>query len=120
MVWLQAVVCFAIWVTYGVILRKHSEKLRAKMANYSRVARVLFGSALLIAALVMLVFGIWSIDALGWHYSGQLTILGLVATMVLGLVFIRLQVTGAAAMISLVVEEVTGTKDRPSVPLENP
>lgn len=118
MIWLQAGACFVAWTLYGLWLRRSSETLRAKMHSTSRNRRVLLGSVGLLAGLVVLAIGLWSIAALGGLTAKGLVPWAWLAVTVVGVVFVHLQVQGAAAMLSLVVAEETARIRHTSVSLE--
>jgi hypothetical protein len=115
MIWLQAGACFVLWVCYGLWLRGSSDSLRARMHGLSRRTRTLLGSIGLLAGLAVLLGGlsvVFRFDGLGqtglrpWAWA---------AVAAFGTVFVHMQVLGAAAMVSLLLDEVTAGAGRPSV-----
>jgi hypothetical protein len=115
MIWLQAGACFVLWVAYGFWLRRSSDRLKARMHGSSRRARTLMGSVGLLAGLVVLAVGLYLVYRFGGLTPDGLTGWGWAAVAGVGLVFVQLQVVGAAAMVSLVLEEVTARAPGPSV-----
>lgn len=115
MIWLQAGTCFALWVAYGLWMRRSSDRLRARMLGSPRRNRALLGSAGLLAGLGVLTAGLWGVYSLGWAGPDGLKPFGWVGVAAIGLAFIHLQVLGAAAMVTLVMEEVTAPSREPSV-----
>lgn len=118
MIWLQAGACFVLWMGYGLWLRRRSERLKGWMHASSRRTRTLLGSVGLLAGLAVLALGLyWVFQAGGLGEDGLKPWAWLVVALV-GAAFVHLQVIGAAAMVSLVVEEVTAQARRPSVNTE--
>lgn len=119
MIWLQAGACFALWIGYGLWMRGSSDRLRERMRGLARAPRVVLGSAGLLLGLAVLVAGLSAVYALGGVSDGALSPLGWLSVAVIGLVFVHLQVLGAAAMVSLVLDEVTAARGGTSVSQEN-
>lgn len=107
MIWLQAGACFVLWVAYGFWLRRSSDRLKERMHGASRRSRTLLGSVGLLAGLAVLGAGLYLVYRFGGLSSDGLTGWGWATVAAVGLVFVHLQVLGAAAMVSLVLEEVT-------------
>jgi hypothetical protein len=118
MIWLQAGICFLLWVAYGVWLRRYSERIRLTMHGRSRTVRTLIGSVGLLGGLAILAFGLYAVYSLGGVQDGVLTMLGLLAVGLIGLVFVHVQVLGAAAMITLVLDEETSRSSKASISSE--
>ncbi|HXH60367.1 MAG TPA: hypothetical protein VNI20_03320 [Fimbriimonadaceae bacterium] len=118
MIWLQAGVCLIVWIAYGFLLRRSSERLRQRMHSMRRGWRVLLGSVGLLVGLGVLVVGLSFVVSLGALTGGSLTTEGWVSVAIIGLVFVHIQVLGAAAMTSLVLEEVTAPTRGTSVSQE--
>ena len=118
MIWLQAGTCFLLWVAYGFWMRRSSEQMRRAMHGKSRRARTMLGSAGLIAGLALLAGGLYGVYALGGIQGGELTPWGWIAVAVVGTVFIHMQVLGAAAMITLVLDEETARRNKTSISKE--
>ncbi len=115
MIWLQAGACFVLWVGYGLWLRRSSESLKARMHGLSRRSRTLLGSVGLLAGLAVLALGLFAVIQFGGLGENGLRPWAWFAVAGVGTVFVHLQVLGAAAMVSLVLDEVTAGADRPSV-----
>jgi hypothetical protein len=115
MIWLQAGACFVLWVGYGFWLRRSADRLKAKMHGSTRRSRALLGSVGLIAGLLVLAAGLYLVYRFGGLGKDGLTGWGWAAVALVGLVFVHLQVLGAAAMVSLVLDEVTARAPGPSV-----
>lgn len=118
MLWLQAGICFIAWIVFGVWLRSRAESIRDRIGGTSRTQRVLLGSAGLIMGLVGLLTGLWLIAGNGGIQAGSLTGWAWLACLGLGLGFVYLQVLGATAMITLVIDEETDRRRRASIPEE--
>ena len=99
-------------------MRRSSEKMRATMHGKSRRARTLLGSVGLLAGLALLVGGLYAIYALGGVEDGLLKPWGWAAVTLVGAAFIHLQVLGAAAMITLVLDEETDRRIKASISTE--
>ena len=118
MIWLQAGACFVLWVGYGLWLRRRSEGLKARMQGASRRSRTVLGSVGLLAGLAVLATGLFLVFQAGGLGEAGLKPWAWLAVAVIGGAFVYFQVLGAAAMVSLVIEEVTAKAVRPSVNTE--
>ena len=118
MIWMQAGACFVAWALYGLWMRRSSERMRARMHSASRGSRVLLGSVGLLLGLAFLAVGLWLVSIGGGLTDNGLVPWAWLAVAVIGLGFIHLQVLGAAAMLSLVLEEETTRVQRSSVSME--
>lgn len=85
----------------------------------SRGRRVFLGSAGLLLGLVLLGFGLWAVASAGGLNDSGLVPWAWSVVALLGLGFIHLQVMGAAAMVSLVIDEETARKRHSSASPEN-
>jgi len=119
MLWLQAGICFILWIAYGVAMRGRADRLRASVGQWSRGQRVAFGSAGLILGLILLLAGLYAVAMLGGIQDQALTLWAWIACAVLGLGFIHLQVVGATAMITLALEQETDRPGQTSIPEES-
>ncbi len=115
MIWLQAGACFVLWVCYGLWLRRSSASLKARMHGSSRRTRTLLGSVGLLVGLAVLAAGLYAVSRFGGLDANGLKPWAWMAVLLVGTVFVHLQVLGAAAMVSLVLDEVTAKADRSSV-----
>jgi hypothetical protein len=89
------------------------------MAAIGHRNRVLLGSVGLLAGLAVLAGGLFAVYRFGGITESGLEPWGWVAVALVGLVFVHLQVLGAAAMVSQVLSEVTAKPRGPSVNREN-
>lgn len=105
MIWLQAGVSFMAWIAYGAWLQRRQQVLRQRMVASSRRKRVLLGSAGLIGGAVLLLAGLAVIGSLGGVFKGSLTAWAWLAVTLLGIGFVHTQVMGAAAILTIVLEE---------------
>jgi len=105
MIWLQGGICFVFWIAFGLFIRRHSDRVRDRMAIQSRGVRVALGSVVLLASALLLFAGLYAIYALGGLVDGQLALWAVPCVLVFGIVFIYLQILAAAAMITLVQAE---------------
>ena len=119
MIWLQSSICFLVWIAYGFAMRRRSAALKARMQGLTARKRVMFGAGGLILGLFVLAVGLLSLDALGGTRDGALTLWAWPIVAVLGLVFIHLQVLGAAALLASVVGSETATASDTSNSQEN-
>ena len=78
----------------------------------------MLGSIGLLAGLAVLAAGLYGIYSLGGVKDGLLTIGGWIGVALVGTIFVHMQVIGAAAMITLVLDEETARRDQTSVPSE--
>jgi hypothetical protein len=115
MIWWQAGACFVFWVAYGLWQRARSARLKSWMHGLSRTVRTLLGSVGLLTGLAVLAFGLYLVSRFDGLGPDGLRPWAWATVGALGLLFVHLQVLGAAAMVSLALEEVTARSARPSV-----
>ncbi|MCH7905549.1 MAG: hypothetical protein IH944_13420 [Armatimonadetes bacterium] len=119
MIWLQSSVCFLVWIAYGLAMRRRSAALKTRMQGLTPQKRVMFGAGGLILGLFVLAVGLFALDALGGTRDGALTLWAWPIVAVLGLLFIHLQVLGAAAMLASAVGSETAAASDTSNSQEN-
>ena len=102
MMLLQSFAAFGLWIAYGLWMRSQQDRLRIKLQSSSRRHRVLLGSAGFIVSMIVLLGGLAAISALGGTTKEGLKAWAWVAVVVVGSIFIHLQVLGAGAMITLI------------------
>ncbi|HRJ26102.1 MAG TPA: hypothetical protein PLO61_01165 [Fimbriimonadaceae bacterium] len=107
MIWMQACVCFLVWIGYGVWMRSRNELLRRRFQGMSRRARTLYGSIGLIGGVIVLMAGLALVATTGGLEKDGLTLWAWPLVALLGLGFVHMQVMGAAALITQVQEEET-------------
>lgn len=115
MIWWQGAACFLVWILYGWALRRRSEALRRRLEGMPRSLRVLKGSLSLIGSVLVLGAGLAGLAAVGGLADGRLTLWAWPLVALLGLAFIHGQVTGAAALITLVLDRETPPSGRSSL-----
>jgi len=108
-IWFQALVCFGLWIGYGVLQARRSETIRAKVTSLSRNARATMGAVTMLLGAIVL-FGI----LIGSQYLGGFTRDGMTPLTWLaigagGLLFVHAQTMAMAMLVSLVYESVTST-----------
>lgn len=107
MIWSQAAVSFLVWLGYGLVLRKRSERLRVLMRHTPRKTRVLLGSVGILGSAVLLFAALYGLGSAGAISGGTLTLWAWPLVTLAGCLFVHMQVLGAAAMITLVQESET-------------
>lgn len=115
MIWLQAGACFVLWVGYGLWMRRSSERLRLDMHGRSRRWRSMLGSVGLLAGLAVLAAGVYGVFRLGGVVDGTLRPWAWAVVAVVGTVFIHMQVLGAAAMVTLMIDGETARREDTSI-----
>ena len=102
MFWLQGAVSFAIWILYGIGLRRRTERTVARVESWSRNTRAAVGAACLILSGVLLLAGLAALRTLaGPQPTEGLETVPWIAVTLLGIAFVELQVLGATIMVSL-------------------
>ncbi len=91
-------------------MRGRNEALRAKLRGTPRKQRVLYGSVGMIGSLVVLLGGLVLIGNFGGLNKDGLTLWAWPLAAMLGLLFVHMQVLGAASMITLVQDEETARR----------
>lgn len=114
MIWAQSLAAFALWIAYGLQLRRGGERLRAKLRAMSRGRRVAWGVLGFLGSALMLLGGLFAIQAAGGLQNGLLTGWAWALVAMLGCAFVHLQVVAAGAMISLVEQSEPPTPREPS------
>lgn len=99
MFWAQALLCFAVWVGFGLLLFLRASQLRSWLMARSRNARMVIGVVGLIAGGFILTGGLYAVASYGGMQEGVLTPWAWLAVGVLGLPFVASQVVGAAALL---------------------
>lgn len=110
MIWQQGALSFLVWLLYGYLMRRRADELRIRMREAGRTKKVLLGSVGLIGGAVLLLLGLWQVAAFEGIGPAGLTLWAWAAVTLLGLVFVHLQVLGAAAMITLIQESETADR----------
>ena len=88
------------------------------MHGKSRGVRMVLGSVGLLTGLALLAGGLYGVFALGGIQDGELKPWAWIAVAGVGTVFIHMQVLGAAAMITLVLDEETARRGKTSISKE--
>ena len=115
MIWLQASVCFVLWVGYGLWMRRSAESLRVHMHGRSRRWRSMLGSVGLLAGLALLAVGVYGVFRFGGVVDGSLRPWALAVVLATGTGFIHMQVLGAAAMVTLMLDGETARPKETSI-----
>jgi hypothetical protein len=112
--WAQGVVCFLLWIGYGAIQARRSDKIRAKMSALGRGTRATLGGVLMIGGAAVLIAGGVVIEQIGGFTKTGMTALGWLVVAVVGLVFVHAQTMSFAMLVSLAQETVTNSHPSPS------
>lgn len=119
MLWLQAGLCFALWLGYGWFLRRRSERIMALVSRQSRTRRIAMGSLGIIASGAALLAALAGVAASEGIVDGMLRPWAWLAVSIVGLAFVHGQVLCAAALFSLAVGTEPGTHAQASTSTEN-
>jgi heme A synthase len=101
-----ALLCFGVWLAYGVWLWRRSAGLRVWAATKSRPFRAVGGSALLFLGAGVLLGGLMALEPAGLAKDGKIESGGWWVALALGVAFVHAQVVAAALMASLIRENL--------------
>lgn len=106
MIWIQGLICFAIWIVYGFVQSRRSDEIRKKLAGQSRKRRAWNGAVFMLAGAA----GLFVILILAHGYGGfsanGMTPLTMVAVAVGGLGFVHAQTMAMATLVSLMYDGI--------------
>lgn len=119
MLWLQAGLCFALWISYGWFLRRHSERIVSGVIQHSRARRVAIGSFGIILTGVALLAVLYAIAAAEGIQDGQLKPWAWLVVTIVGFAFVHGQVLCAAALFSLAPGIEPASQSQASTSTEN-
>lgn len=106
-IWLQGGLSFVIWIGYGVIQNRRSNRIRQDVGRMPRSQRGLLGAALFVVGAMVLIGGLAIIQQNGGFTNSGMTLFAWLAVSALGLAFVHAQTMGMAMLVSLVQENVT-------------
>lgn len=110
MFWTQALISFAVWIAYGVVMSRLYAKRRPKVVNGSRRKRTLLGPVLMLVGAVMLLSGIFALYETHGIGPNGMTSWAWIWLTTFGLLFVQIQVLASLVMVSLATEtEPPGT-----------
>ncbi|MCG9896092.1 MAG: hypothetical protein MH204_11520 [Fimbriimonadaceae bacterium] len=118
MTWIGGGICFLIWVAYGWRMRSQADVMRARLAGMSRSRIVFLGSGGLLLGLLVLKAGMVGLALLGGADADGIKLWAWPFVLLLGLIFVHVQVWGAAAMLTLVLGRETPPPSQSSTPQE--
>lgn len=107
MIWLQALPAFLIWVAFVFLRRRWLLALPAKLRKMRRAGRIAAMLVALFGSLALLYGGILGIERLGWLSEDGLSPIGTLAVLIVGLLFLHLQMVSFALTLSLIETTVT-------------
>jgi len=114
LIWIQGSACALLWLAYGYWLRGRFLTLRPRIDGLPRGIKVARSTVGFLASIAVLFAGIWAIDIAGGLHRGALTLWALPIVAIVGLVFVHLQSTSAALLLSLVLSSETTEGDSAS------
>jgi len=103
---IPALLCFVVWLAYGVWLWRRSAGLREWATTKSRPFRSVGGSALLFLGAGVLLGGLMALEPAGLAKDGKILPGGWGVALALGVAFVHAQVVAAALMASLIRENL--------------
>jgi hypothetical protein len=106
MIWVQALVCFAIWIGYGFVQSRRSQEIRAKLSALPRSRRVMSGAVLMLFGAATLFGVLMLVQIMGGLTQSGLTFLSWVLVAAGGLAFVHAQTMAMAMLITLVYDSV--------------
>jgi protein-S-isoprenylcysteine O-methyltransferase Ste14 len=113
-------VCFALWVGYGILMARRSASIRRKALTVPRSRRAVVGAAWMLGGMVLL-FGILAaLPSLGLASAGRIQPAGWAVAALAGLGFVHAQTMGMAQLVLLAQEAVTSQKEQASDPTDPP
>lgn len=117
---LPVILCFVIWVAYGVIQARRSGILRAKVTAIPRERRALLGAGWMLGGVIAFFLLLLALPFLGQIADGKVQPFGWVLVALGGLAFVHAQTMGMAYLVSMAQEAVTSRSNGTSDSLEPP
>lgn len=114
MFWAWALGSFAVWLGLGSMIWRNLPTLKAKLATFSRRARVLGGTALLFLSAALLLGGLYGLLSRA-DPNGALTTVQWLVILIVGAIFVVCQALAAAVLFSVVDPGVTKTASSASI-----
>lgn len=115
MFWLQALLCFALWIAYGIWQMRRSSGLRAKLERIPRTKRALLGVGLMLGGAGVLFFALVLGHAFGGFSGAGMSTLTWISVAVCGLAFVYAQTLSMAILVTLAYEgAVTSSQNQAS------
>jgi uncharacterized membrane protein len=107
MIWIQTLPAFVLWLVYIWIMRRWVQEGKNRYASQKRSFRILAMIAALLGSGGVLLGGLWAISRMGWIQTTTLTIPGVIAVAIIGLLFVHMQMLATAITLSLAIENET-------------
>lgn len=107
MIWLQGILCFILWLGFGLYLRRGADGLRSRLSCMGRGRKVLLATACFFASLGLLFLGLAAVTWLGGMGQGSLKWWAVPAVAIVGSAFILLQVLAAGSLVTLIRQDET-------------
>lgn len=114
MIWIQVLPAFALWLIYIWGMRGWVQEGKKRYASQKRSWRILGMLAALMGSGCVLIGGLWVIHLMGWVKTTSLTVPGIIAVAIIGVLFVHLQMLATAITLSLAIEttKTTNTSDK--------
>ncbi len=115
----EALLCFAVWLAYGIVQMRRSHLIRASVGRIPRTRRVLLGAGAMLGGVMLFFAFLALLPSLGLVVQGRILPGGWLLAALVGLAFVHAQTVGMAMLISLAYESVTSEQAGTSVPKES-
>jgi hypothetical protein len=112
MIWVQGLVCLAIWIGYGVFQTRRSTTLRAQLLAIPRSARGIRGAVLMLLGAAILMASLMLANSLGGFTDNGMTPLTWVGIAIAGLAFVHGQTMAMAILVTMVTDGVVTSEGR--------
>ncbi len=113
--WTPGLLCFALWIGYGVLQARRASAIRTRVLQISRPKRALAAAGLMLLGMVILFAGLGLIVTNLATNAASLSLPGWLGVAVVGLVFVHAQTLGMAMLVSIAYESVTESRVQSSL-----
>jgi hypothetical protein len=106
MIWIQGLICFAIWIAYGFVQSRRSDQIRGKISGQPRSKRAIGGAVIMLLGAGILFGVLVTAHSLGGFTDRGMTIPTFIAIAVAGLGFVHAQTMAMAMLVTLMLDGV--------------
>lgn len=106
MIWVQGLICFAIWIAYGFIQSRRSDTIRQRLSSLTRQSRAVSGAVIMLVGAGILFGVLITAHSFGGFTTNGMTPLTFLAIAIAGLGFVHAQTMAMAMLVTLMFDGV--------------